>query len=192
MRTMNNNAMLALNSRALGLALLVEMSLTQPLRVATCRDDVVWDDGHGVIRTFIGGKQTFTEPVKDQGGEVAGMRFDLSGVPADTIAIALAEPVQGKLVQVWTAVMATDTAQLLDVLPLWAGTLDQMPISQSGESATVSVTAEHRGLTFARPRGLQYTDGDQQRLFPGDKCLEYMVSQASRADTWPAAIWFKQ
>src|SRR5438093_49350 len=51
MRPMNSEAMMALNSRALALARLVEMSLTQPLRVATCRDDVEWNGN-----TFVGGK----------------------------------------------------------------------------------------------------------------------------------------
>jgi hypothetical protein len=177
----------ALLGHSLALAQLVEMDLSSPLYVNTSRDDIVWNG-----KTYIGGRQTAIDAIKDQGGEIAGLAFQLSGVPNDVLSIALSEPIQGKAVRVFTCIMHPDTQVIVDVQPAWAGTLDQMPISQGVETSVITVTAEHRGITFARAKGLRYADGDQQLLYPGDKCLEFLVAQSTHQDVWPAAAYFKQ
>lgn len=173
--------------KALALAQLVKMDLTSALCVATCRDSIDWNGN-----TFIGGRQTSIAPIRDQGGTVAGLSFTLSGIPTALLAIALSEPIQGKTVTVWDALMDPDTQALLDVVQVWRGTLDVMPISVGPQTSTITVQAEHRGITFARPRGIRYVDSDQQALFPGDRCLEFLVAQSTHADTWPAAAFFQR
>lgn len=169
------------------LALLIELQLTVPVYLATCRDSIVWAGN-----TYVGGKQTAVSELKDAGGEIVGLRFGLSGVPSSMIAIALAEPIQGKLARLSLAMMTPTTQAITDVIELWTGTLDQMPITESGDFATVNVTAEHRGMTYSRPKGILYSDAEQQRLFVGDKSLEFLASQAQHQDVWPAASYFKQ
>jgi len=166
------------------LAVLVEMQLTQPIYVATCRSDLEWNGN-----TYLGGRQVGVDPIKDQGGEVVGLSFGLSGVPADLIAVALAEPIQGRRAVVRLAIMEPEGQQIVDVIQLWTGTLDQMPITEDNNMATINVTAEHRGIFFARAKGVMYSDAAQQRLYPGDKCLEFLTAQAAHQDVWPAAAW---
>jgi hypothetical protein len=155
--------------------------------LATCRDNIDYG-GH----TYIGGKQTMVDELRDQSGEVVGLRFGLSGVPSTAIALALTEPVQGRFARLSLAFMTKDAQTIVDVIELWTGTLDQMPISESSGTATVYVTAEHRGMTFARPKGVLYSHTEQVRLYSGDRCLEFLVSQAQHQDVWPAASYFKQ
>jgi len=172
----------------LGMTQLVEMNLGSGfVRVALCRDTIEWDG-----KLFLGGRQASIDPIRDQGGQMVAQAFQLSGVNADMLSIALAEQVQGRPVKVWTAILDPDTQLLLDVRQSWSGTLDQMPISQQGAQATITVTAEHRGITFARPKGLRYTDSDQQALFPGDRGLEFIIAQATHQDVWPSAAFFRQ
>lgn len=173
--------------KALALAQLVKMDLSAPLCVATCRDTITWSGFD-----FIGGRQTSIAPIRDQGGSVAGLSFTLSGIPTALLAIALSEPIQGKTVTVWDALMDPDTQALLDVVQVWRGTLDVMPISVGPALSSITVQAEHRGITFARPRGIKYVDSDQQALYPGDRCLEFITAQSSHQDTWPAAAFFRQ
>jgi len=177
----------ALLGHRLALAQFVEMDLSEQLFITTARDDIDWN-GH----TYIGGRQTAIDAIKDQGGEIAGLSFQISGVPTDLLALALAEPIQGKAIRVYTVIMDPDSQAIVDVQQSWAGTLDQMPISQGVASSIITVTAEHRGITFARPKGLLYTDGDQQAQYPGDLCLEFIVAQSTHQDVWPAAAFFKQ
>jgi hypothetical protein len=185
-RTLTAPAQATLGSR-LGLAQLIAMDLTSPVFVTDVRDNIEWNGD-----TYLGGRQVGLDPIRDQGGEVVGMSFQLSGVPSDYLAVALAEAIQGKAVRVYTCLMDPDDLSILDVIQVWAGTLDQMPISQGPETATITVTAEHRGITFARPKGIRYTDGDQQRAYPGDLALEFIVAQSSHQDTWPSAVYFKK
>jgi hypothetical protein len=185
-RTLSPPANAVLGDR-LGMTQLIQMDTTDTLYITTAAMDIVWEGN-----TFIGGKAIGANTIKDQGGAVVGLQFSLSGVQNDTLAIALAEPIQGKRVQVWTAILDPNTQTILDALLTWAGTLDQMPIQQAGPQAIVSVTAEHRGIAFARPKGMHYNDSDQEALFPGDKCLQFIVVQSQHQDVWPAASFFKQ
>ena len=184
MRTLTASAAATLGNR-LALTQLVEMDLTQPLLVTTARENIDWAG-----KTYIGGKQTAIAAIQDQGGAIQGVAFQLSGVSNATLAIALAEPIQGKAVRVYTCLMDADTLVILDVMLAWSGTLDQMPITQGADTSTISVSAEHRGISFARPKGIRYADGDQQALFPGDLSLSFLTAQAQHQDVWPASSWF--
>jgi hypothetical protein len=169
------------------LAQLVDLDLASGnIRVTTAGVDIDWNGD-----TYIGRKMIGVEAVKDQGGEVQGLTFTLSGVPIEFLSLALQEQVQGRPVRIWTAILDGGTHAILDVVQTWAGTCDRMPIQQSANTATISVTAEHRGITFSRAKGLRYTDGDP-RLYAGDKSLEFIVSQSSHQDVWPAASFFKK
>jgi hypothetical protein len=169
------------------MVVLIRMALTQDVFIATGRDDIDWGGN-----TYLGGTAAGIEQIRDQTGEVVGLSFALSGVPVEMIAIAMAEPIRGKLATVSLALMRPEDEAIMDVLLLWTGNLDQMPIIESNETATINVTAEHRGMYFARPKGLMYSDADQQRLYPGDRCLEFLTAQSAHQDIWPAASWGRQ
>lgn len=187
MRTIPTTPAAWLGTR-LGLTLLVEMQLTSStLYVATCPIDIEWSGN-----TYLGGRQVAIDEIKDQGGEVQALRFTLSGVPSELLSLALSEPIQGRPVYVRAALLDPDTQQVGAVIPLWSGQLDQMPVRHGGETSVITVTAEHRGIAFARAKPLRYTDADQRRLFAGDRALEYLVSQSQHQDIWPSAAFFKQ
>lgn len=172
----------------LALVQLVEMDFASGMLYAsTAPIDIAWNGN-----TYLGGRQISVDAIADQGGEVRGLRFSLSGVPSELLSLALAEPLQGRSVVLRLALMNPDTHAIGHVMPLWRGSMDQMPIRHGGEFSTITVTAEHRGIAFARPKPLRYTDADQRRLFGGDRCLEYLVSQAQHPDVWPSAEFFKQ
>jgi hypothetical protein len=172
----------------LGLALLAEMAFESGTLYATSAPiDIDWNGN-----TYLGGRQVGVEEVKDQGGEVQGLRFSLSGVPSEMVALALNESLQGRSVVLRVALLDPDTQAIGQVLQLWSGTMDQMPVRHGPESSTITVTAEHRGIYFARPKPLRYTDADQRRLYPGDSALEYIVRQSQHQDIWPSAEYFKQ
>lgn len=171
-----------------GLTILVEMNFTSGMVYATSAPiDIAWGGN-----TYLGGRQVGVEEIKDQGGEVQGLKFTLSGVPSELLALALGESLQGRSVVLRAALMDPDTQAIGEVLQLWAGTMDQMPVRHGPETSSITVTAEHRGIAFARPKPLRYTDADQRRLYPGDRALEYLVSQSQHQDVWPSAEYFKQ
>lgn len=166
-----------------GLTLLIDMELTSgTIYLTTAPTDIEYEG-----QTWIGGRQLSVDQISDQGGELQGLRMTLSGVPSEMLALALAEPIQGRPVRARAALMDPETLAIGAVLSLWRGQLDQMPVRHGTETSVISVTAEHVGMRFARPKPLRYTDADQRRLYPGDRALEYLVSQSQHQDIWPSA-----
>lgn len=188
MRTIAPAAAAVLSQPSPPLAVFIEMLLTSPLRLNTSALAIDWNgftwSGAGALGAI--------DEVKDAAGEQQGLRFTLSGVPASLLSLALQEPVRGKACSLYLAILDPLSHAVLDVPLAWSGTLDQMAIAQSAETCTIAVTAEHAGLTYGRPKPLRYTDADQQRLYPGDTSLRFVVSQAQHQDVWPSASFFRQ
>jgi hypothetical protein len=187
MRSLASNAVTALNGGRVALALLVEMQLTATLRLNTSGQTI----NHNGNDWIAAGSLGTIEEIADTSAEHAPLRFSLSGVPSSNLAIALSEPIRNKPCFVWLAVLDADTQVVLDTPLSWSGTLDNMTITQSGETCVISVSAEHAATGYARPKPLRYTDADQQKLYPGDTSMRFIASQAQHQDIWPAASFFR-
>ena len=188
MRTLSAAEITALQSSNVPLAVLVEMALSTPLNLNTSSLDLTIGG-----TTYYGTRGLGTiDAVQETPAEVKQLRFTMSGVPTASIALALTEPVQGKLVTLKLAIFDPVTYQVLGSHTRWAGRMDVMSISDGGGSATLTVTAEHAGIDLTRPSVSQYTDQEQQRLFPGDLFLQYLNDQVEQRIVWPAASWGRQ
>lgn len=128
------------------------------------------------------------EEVTETAGERHDLRFGLSSVPTEMIALALSHQVRGKRCRMWLATLHPETYAVMEVRLLWTGSLDRM----REKNGLISVTAVHRGETFSRPKPSRYTHAEQQRLHPGDLSLEFITSQSTHQDVWPAASWGKK
>lgn len=184
MRILPAAAAAALASPRAPVCLLIRMDLPDPVFVCTA-DLHIEHDGHTWIGVSLVGS---IEEITDTVGDRVPLRFTLSGVPTDVLALALvsANEARGKRCRVYLHIYDPDTYLPLYTELFWSGTLDQMSINEGKDSGSVSVTAEHRGVTSARPKTLRYTNADQQRLYPGDLSLQFMVSQSTHQDVWPS------
>jgi hypothetical protein len=185
MRVINGPALAQLNAETMKIALLVEMMLSAPVRLCTANVNLVWD-GNTYVGTGVLGA---VNEVDDSPGEYKNLTFTLSGVDLAVISIALNENVRNKRVTVREAVIDASTFAILDAPVIWTGTIDQMPVQQGDGTATVSVSAEHRGITFARAKPINYNEVDQARIDPTDTSLRFIQSQSTHQDVWPAASW---
>jgi hypothetical protein len=132
------------------------------------------------------------EPVTHSAGaEVDNLAFSLPGVQPDQLALALVEPVEGRAVRVYDALVDPATGEVADAVLAWSGTLN-VPGLQDGPQAVVSWTAEHRALQALRPKPSRYTNDEQQRLFSGDTCLDYDPATDAAPEPWPAAAFFRK
>lgn len=186
MRTIDPAAEAVLNGSVVPLVLLLEMQLTETVRLCSSTYEVTFE-GNDYLGVGILGS---VGVVNDSPGEYKPLRFNLSGVSTDVLAIAMEEDLRGKRCSLRMAVLNPTTHAVLDAPLNWSGDLDQMPIVLPAEddgSFSVGATAEHRGMTYARPKPLRYTNVDQQRLFPGDTSLRFIDAQSSHPDVWPAA-----
>jgi hypothetical protein len=188
MRTVSLAAQAVLAGPVVPLCLLVEQGFTPAVRLSTGSVAIEWAG-----QLYFGtGTLGAVDVVSDEVQSTTGLRFTLSGVPSESIALALGENVRGTSCVLRTAVLDPVTHAVLDAPTVFTGTLDTMPISHGAEDCTIGVTAIHRGDTYRRPKPLRYTDGDQQRLYPGDTSMRYVLSQAQVQDQWPAASYLRQ
>jgi hypothetical protein len=170
------------------MALLVELGFSPVVRLCTGSVAIEW----GGQLYFGTGTLGAVEPVTDEVQSTQGLRFTLSGVPLDSIALALSEQVRGTACVLRLVILDPATHAVLDAPTVFSGVLDTMAVTHGAEDCTIAVSAIHRGDVYRRPKPLRYTDGDQQRLHPGDTSLRYVLSQAQVQDVWPAASYFRQ
>ena len=131
-------------------------------------------------------------PVTDQPGQVQGITMSLDGGDPLRIALALdsADEVQGAVVTLRTALVETSTYTILDAPIDWLGKCDTMGISEDGQSAAVSVSAESKAVDLLRGTPSTYSDADQQAAFSGDLAFQYFVSQIDQPVVWPSREYF--
>lgn len=187
MRTAASGALAALGSRGgFGVILLVQMDLDTTVYLCTAGFDVTYG-GH----TYVGAGQVGSvDSITDTAGERQSVRLTLSSVPVEYLSLALGGGYRNRSIRLYEAIYAD--SGIIDAPQIWSGSIDQMAIDEGPTTASISLSAEHRGTTFARVKPLRYTDGDQQLIAPGDRSMQFVVSQANHPDVWPSAAWFKK
>lgn len=179
----------ALGSTQLALATLVLLEFPSGTRALnTTTWNLVWN---GVTYLGAAGLGSIS-PITDAPGEVHGLTLGIDGGPASLVSLALdeADEVQGAPCTILTAIVDPSTSAILDAPVAWRGTLDTMPLSETGDSCTIQATAESSAVDLLRGTPMSYTHADQQALFPGDRGFEYVTSQAGKPITWPAREYF--
>lgn len=131
-------------------------------------------------------------PVNDAPGEIKGLQLELSGVAATAVALALdgADDWQGCPVTIRTAILDPSTYAVLDAPVEWTGRGDVMSLSEDGETAVISATAESTAVDLLHGSAMTYSDPDQQSLYAGDLAFAYVVDQADKPVIWPAKEYF--
>lgn len=189
MRTLNGAAQALLVRIQAGeripMVQLVELGLDTPQYLTTAGQDIVWG-GHTWVATGL-----LLEPIEDQAADYGALSLVLPGVTEAQLALALTEPLEGKACHVYDALVDPVTGAVADAVLSWSGTLN-LPSIEDGPIAVIRVSAEHRAALAFRPKPSRYTNAEQQRLFPGDTCLDYDPATDAAPVVWPAASFFRK
>lgn len=136
-----------------------------------------------------------------------GATLTLSGLPSDLLALALAEPYQGRKCRIYFGIrdnspsflqqedgdyVLTETNAFIDLqLPaaplmaeIFSGYIDQMNIEEGAESSTISVYVESRLIDLQRPRERRYTSESQKSRFPNDKGFDFVEDLQAKKFQW--------
>lgn len=188
MRSLAPGAVSALMGQHVCIACLVEMDLTEPLNLNTSDLDLMID-GTDYFGTGALGQ---IDAVQETSAEIPQISFSLAAADPTMIALALAEPVQGKAVRIKIAIFDPASGALLDVQLRYSGVLDTMAIVDGRDAATIKVTSESALLDLLRPKGIYYNDLDQQALHPGDTAFEFVNDQVEKKTPWPTSAFFQK
>lgn len=133
-----------------------------------------------------------------------GITLTLSGVPSEVVSLAIQEPYQGRVCNLYFGMFTNrnlvqeDGAYILleggDKLQLeilqtglteiFTGYMDQMNIEEGPESATIQLNAENKLIDLERPRVARFTSEYQKTVYPLDRGLEFVESIQDLKLTW--------
>lgn len=164
---------------------LVFIDATVPQYWAACGTGPIEWGGHDWVASDIG----ITE-IEDTVNGLNGQTLTLPGVTPAELAFAF-DDLDGVTIQLFDAWIDPDTKVVADAPLTFTGELD-VPGWQDGAEATVILTAVHAGNAALRPKSSLWTNDEQQRLHPGDTCLNTEALTDAAPLVWPAASFFKQ
>lgn len=136
-----------------------------------------------------------------------GATLTLSAIPSELISLALTEPYQGRLCQIFfgvidanrqylvaedgTYILAEDTSRIdlspgdpNEIVEVFSGYMDQMNIEEGAETSTIGLSVESKLIDLERPRVFRYTDANQKARFPDDKGFEFVEDLQDKRFTW--------
>ena len=185
MKWLSYASTVALASSGVGLVQLVWMNFPSgvvALNTST-RDISIYKGAYGLGRV---------NNILDEMGEVKGLQFEMEGVSASAISLALdsSAEVQGTQVIIRTAIIDLTTYAVIESIDEWSGYLDTMTISEDGNTAAISVTAESGAVDLLRGNPATYSDADQRAVYAGDRAFEYVVDQVDKPLIWPSKEYF--
>lgn len=91
----------------------------------------------------------------------------LSGVPSEILAVALAEPYQGRRANCWIAAI-DEGAFIGEPYLLHDVYMDVLEIECGPTTSIVKMSVESRQVAGTRAKNSNYTHEDQQAIYPGD------------------------
>ena len=159
--------------------------------------------------TYVGSGSLIQISSVDESLDVSakGATLTLSGLPSDLLALALAEPYQGRKCRIYFGIrdnspsflqqedgnyILTETEAFLDLTPeaaplmaeTFCGYIDQMNIDEGVESSSISVYVESRLIDLQRPRERRYTSESQKSRFPNDRGFDFVEDLQAKKFQW--------
>ena len=156
--------------------------------------------------SYIGAGNLLQISSVEETSEIAarGATLTLSGIPSETISLALSEPYQGRLCKIFfglfrrgnllqessSYILLEDGSKIVlelqetGLTEIFTGYMDQMNIDEGAESATVQLQVENKLVDLERPRVSRYTSAYQKSKFPGDLGLDFVESLQDKQVVW--------
>lgn len=147
----------------------------------------VWS-GYGDLtfggKTYLGAGQLLQISSVDETTELEakGASITMSGIPSSFLSLALQEQYQGRSCIIKFGVRLSTGS--LEFVEIFSGELDQMNITESGDTATIAVTAENILIKLERPVVRRFTEEDQKTRYSADRGLEFVNALQDKEIYW--------
>lgn len=136
-----------------------------------------------------------------------GATITLSGIPSNLISLALTEPYQGRVCEIYFGAIDANRVYLKDedgnyilnedssridigtgdpndIVQVFSGYMDQMNIDEGAETSAIGLAIESKLIDLERPRVFRYTDANQKSRFPNDKGFEFVEDLQDKRFNW--------
>ena len=194
-------------------------------------DDVVYPffavelefDGDNVLRMWTGSGTLVYDSVEWYGAgnllnvseveettEIAakGASLTLSAVPSEVISLALTEPYQGRVCNIYFGMFSRGSLQqesgayilqqdgskiMLELretglTEIFTGYMDQMNIEEGPDTSTIQLNVENRLVDLERARTARYTSAYQKSKYPTDLGFDFVESLQDQKLVWGRSV----
>ena len=135
---------------------------------------------------------------------VKGATITLTGIPSEVISLALSQPYQGRVCNIYFGTFTTgnilqensDYILLQDgskievqstskgLNSIFSGYMDQMNIAEDADTSTIELLVENKLIDLERARVARFTSGYQKSIYPGDLGLDFVEDLQDRNISW--------
>ena len=172
------------------------------LRLWTGQGTLVLDDG----TSWVGTGNLLNISAIEETSELAvkGATLTLSGVPSEVLSLALSEPYQGRVCNIYfgtfsqgsilqessSYILLQDGSRInLETTDkgfneIFSGYMDQMNIEESGETSTIQLLVENKLVDLERARVARFTSGYQKSIYAGDLGLDFVEDLQDKQIPW--------
>lgn len=140
-------------------------------------------------QSWLGGGQLMSLSQVEETREIEAttLSMSLSAVDPVMVSVAYGDFSQGRPAKIWLGLIDVASGQVVsDPVAIFQGRMDTISDEDSGESATITVSAESNLADLRRLRARFFTDQDQQRLFSNDRSFRFIPSIQDRNIFWGA------
>lgn len=144
---------------------------------------IVWNS---ITWTGLGNLVALSAVTEAAAIQASGVSLTLNGVPSASVSIALSSLQRFKPVKLWLGALDSSFAVVADPYQFFNGRCDRCEINDSGDTATITLTAESRLISMKVPRERRYTDHDQRIERPYDGGFKFVDFVITRQVPWGA------
>ena len=137
-----------------------------------------------------------------------GATLTLSGVPTEVLSLALTEPYQGRVANIYFGtftvgalltessvfILLQDGGKILleetrtNLEQIFSGYMDQMNIDEQPDGSTLQLTVENKLIDLERPRTARFTSAYQKSVFPNDKGFDFVEDLQTKEIVWGRTV----
>lgn len=172
------------------------------LRLWTGQGTLVLEDG----TSWVGTGNLLNISAIEETSELAvkGATLTLSGVPSEVLSLALSEPYQGRVCNIYFgtfsqgSILQESSSYILlqdgsrieletgekGFNEIFSGYMDQMNIEESGETSTIQLLVENKLVDLERARVARFTSGYQKSIYAGDLGLDFLEDLQDKQISW--------
>jgi len=150
-------------------------------RAWTGINTLVWNSYNWEGVGDLGGVSAITQTA-DLSAE--GITLSLSGIPSGNVSSAISDVATYLTVDVWLGFLDASNAVIVDPVHVFAGHVDVPTVQDTGETATISITAENDLLILSKSSQRRYTNDDQQIIYPTDTGFQFVPSVQAWNGGW--------
>ena len=137
---------------------------------------------------------------------VKGATVTLNGIPSNVISLALGQPYQGRVCNIYFGTFTVSDGNLLQedssyilledgskiILQgssnqfneIFSGYMDQMNIQEESETSTIELKVENKLVDLERARVARFTSGYQKSLYKNDQGFDFVESMQDKQISW--------